>query len=69
MILILTLAGFFSSFADSFLSAFLEPLLLRMKIFQRKLNEGSDYPAPNDIINLLGSSAAVPLFILLSYVI
>jgi len=67
MIIICTMAGFFSSFADSFLSAFLEPLLLRMKNFQPGIKEGSDYPVPNDIVNLLGSSAAVPLFMMLSY--
>ena len=67
MILILTAAGFLSSFTDSFLSAFLEPQLLRMRIFQREIKEGSDYPVPNDIVNLIGSSAAVPFFMMLSY--
>jgi uncharacterized protein (TIGR00297 family) len=67
MILILTMAGFLSSFADSFLSAFLEPQLLRMRIFNRKLKQVNYSPAPNDIVNLIGSSAAVPIFIIISY--
>lgn len=67
MVLILTLAGFFSSFTDSFLSAFLEPRLMLMKMFQHGTGEGSDLPAPNDIVNLIGSSSAVPAFMLISY--
>ena len=67
MIIILAMAGFLSSFADSFLSAFIEPHLFRIGIFQPGIKEGSDYPVPNDIVNILGSITAVPFFMMLSY--
>jgi uncharacterized protein (TIGR00297 family) len=62
MIALLTLSGFAAVFADSFLSAFLEPVLLKMKFFKDKSDP--DSPTPNDIVNLSASITA-PIFFLL----
>lgn len=67
MIILAAMAGFFSTFIDSFLGAFLEPHLLRIKFFQRENTGGKDFPMPNDIVNLLGSSSAVLFFIIIAY--
>lgn len=69
MIIILTLAGFLSSFVDSLLNAFFEPKLLSSKYFQQEQNKKTELPVPNDIINLIGSSSAIPVFMMLSIVV
>ena len=61
LIAIISISAFMAVFVDSFLSAFLEPLLLDLDFF--KNSSGSDTPAPNDIINLTASLSA-PLFLL-----
>ena len=62
MVALLSLSGFAAVFVDSLLSAFLEPVLLKMKFFKDR--NGLESPTPNDIVNLSASLTA-PIFFLL----
>lgn len=62
MVTLLSLSGFASVFVDSFLSAFLEPVLLKIRFFKDRSDP--DSPTPNDIVNLSASITA-PIFFLL----
>lgn len=64
IIMIITLSGFFASFIDSLLGAFVEPVLNRMKYFSE---ESTSYEklTPNDLVNIIGSLSASLFFILM----
>ncbi len=64
LIAVLALSAFLSSVVDSLLGAFLEPTLMKVKIFRLRKAGARDYLSPNDVINLLGSFSA-PIFFLL----
>ncbi len=66
MIAAIALAGFAAVFVDSILSAFLEPLLIKMSFFADKYSE--DSISPNDIVNLTASATAPVFYILLKLV-
>ncbi len=61
-VLLIALSGLLASFVDSFLGAYLEPGLLRKKIFTSSLSQ--EKITPNDIVNIAASLSA-PLFLLM----
>ena len=65
MILIITLSGFFASFTDSILGAFIEPFLLKKNNFSNEYLNSKEKPTPNDLVNILGSLSASLFFILM----
>lgn len=65
IILMITLSGFFASFVDSVLGAFLEPVLLDKKYFRKKFLDSKENITPNDVVNILGSLSASLFFILM----
>ncbi len=65
IIAIITLSGFFASFIDSVLGAFLEPVLLQIKDFGKKISASKEALTPNDVVNILGSLSASLFFILM----
>lgn len=63
IILIITLSGFFASFIDSILGAFVEPILDKKNYFNNK--NSNEKITPNDVINILGSISASLFFMLM----
>jgi len=64
---ILTFSGFMACFADTFLGAFVEGKLFRLKFFRNPKN--SESISPNDMVNLGGSFTAFIFYLLLHFLI
>jgi uncharacterized protein (TIGR00297 family) len=64
---ILSFSGFLACFADTFLGAFVEGRLHKLKFFRNA--ENSEFISPNDMVNLGGSFTAFIFFLLLHFLI
>ena len=65
IVLIIALSGFFASFVDSILGAFVEPVLLKMNYFKDGVSNSHEKITANDLVNILGSLSASLFFILM----
>lgn len=65
VLFLITLSGFFASFIDSLLGAYLEPVLLKKNYFStKKINAEAKF-TPNDLVNILGSLSASLFFLIM----
>jgi len=64
---ILSFSAFLACFADTFLGAFIEGKLLKIKFFRN--SENPELISPNDMVNLGGSFMAFVFFLLLHFLI
>lgn len=62
---IIALSGFFASFVDSILGAFVEPVLINKNYFKNRVSNSNEKLTPNDLVNMLGSISASLFFILM----